>query len=123
MEQPVAVPQADVLWQSADRTAKFYFTLETHGNDDDAYSRYIAEGPAHAALPKIEPRVWEAISGHVQTFMARLNPPRQLGYSIDLKIPHDVDGRPEGTCTFGCGASEERLRQVKSTQPNPQWSS
>lgn len=107
--------QADILWQSQDGTARFRFTLQPHGNVlGDEYSRFIAEGPGHAALPNILPVNWEQVSGYVKTFMNRLGPvgPGGVGYSIDLSIPGDTAGRANDACNFGCGASEQRLRQV-----------
>lgn len=105
-------PQADVLWQSDDGTAKFCFTLQAHGQGlGQEYSRFGAEGAEFAALPQLPTKGWEHVSGHVKTFMARLG---SAGYSIDLQIPRDVEvtGRADA-CTFGCGADETRLRQVR----------
>lgn len=115
MAQNIQPPQADTLWESQDHTARFYFTLQPHGAGlGDEYSRFVAEGHEYTALPKIEPVTWERVCGHVKTFMARLDPSVGRGYSIDLRVPRDVNdpSLPVGTCRFGCGTSEAKLRQA-----------
>lgn len=111
------LPQADILWQNEDGQAKFIFSLQAHGvNHGQEYSRFLAEGNSYTALPKLEPAAWQQVSAYVRTFMSRMG---SLGYSMDLRVPGDVNdpGLPDDTCRFGCGTDENMLRQASRINP------
>ena len=110
-----------MLWQSENGQAKFIFTLQAHGADlGQEYSRFVATGDAYSALPKLDPATWQIVSAYVKTFMSRLG---TLGYSIDLRVPEDVNdlSLPNNTCRFGCGADEEALQQASYFKLTRRW--